>query len=354
MAALELSFIAVTFHSAARAAGLCGSLRRELAASGLTAEVILVDHSESEREARALAELAPDRLLTRPNRGYAAGLNAGLAVARGETVILANPDLELLPGALAALLAALDGGAALVGPQFELAGFLFPPAEVQRPKAELGRLLAESSPRALRRALARGCARWSRVWRAEEPLTVEALSGALLALRRSTAAALGPWDEGYFLYFEEMEWQRRALRRGLSLCLAPAARVRHAWGHAAEPGASGPHFERSRARFYAQSFPVTGRLVLSLPRRRAPWAWPPLPDTETLTRMEGGTWLVSPSPSGSPAAGAPDLRPAELQQAICAFARARSHEGPLTVSFWDRRAGELQGPWCWSRSEERG
>src|SRR6185503_17436689 len=107
-----------------------------LQAGALAGEVIVVDHSEDDAEAQRLAAATPDLLLRGPNRGYAAGINAGLAAARGETVLVGNPDVELGRGALAALLAALRDGWAVVGPQLELAGALFPPAETQTPHAE--------------------------------------------------------------------------------------------------------------------------------------------------------------------------------------------------------------------------
>ena len=341
----DLSFIAVTYRSAARAALALHSLRSEVEKEGLGAEIILVDHSESEFEAGALTALNPDRLVVQPNRGYAAGLNAGIELACGETLLLANPDIEFLPGSLAPLLGALDAGAAIAGPQFILGSFLFPPAEVQRPREEFRRLWRQRSAGALRRSVSRSAAHWAATWRANEPLEVEALSGALLALRGTTARRLGPWDEGYFLYFEEMEWQRRARRQGLPLWLVPRARIRHTWGHAADPAANSEHFLRSRRRFYLSSFPMWGRLVLGLPASKASWAWPSLP--EALPRLRRGVWLVSPSPAGLPAAGALDLTTEEVRHELTSFAHQRSHGGALTVAAWEPATGTLHGPWCW-------
>lgn len=341
-----VSMILVTYRSAAVAGRAVASFRRELADLQLNGEVVVVDHSGEPAETERLRELAPDRLLARPNRGYAAGINAGVEAAAGEVLLLANPDVELAAGSLAALLAALAGGWTVAGPQFELGGFLFPPADVQTPAEELRRWLAASFPAFRRRFLRREVARWRRVWEAAGPVAVPALSGALLAVAAQTARALGPWDEDYFLYFEESDWLRRAVRRDGRLAVVPGARVRHAWGHAARPGIHDPVFAASRRRYYGAGFGALGPWMAGLPPAAEPRpALPPLPPAPVLPTAER-LWLVSPSPHGFPAARA-RLGAAELLPALARFAAERSHSGSLTVMAYDPETGDLEGPWRW-------
>src|SRR5262249_3351866 len=85
-------------------------------------EVILVDNGSTDGTRDYLGELAQQnahvRLLCNPsNRGFAAATNQGLAVARGDILLLLNNDTLVPPGWLAGLTAHLrDPGIGLVGP----------------------------------------------------------------------------------------------------------------------------------------------------------------------------------------------------------------------------------------------
>ena len=50
------------------------------------------------------------------------------------------------------------------------------------------------------------------VW--ERELRVDQPAGAALAVRRSVLDEVGGWDEGFFMYFEEVEHCRRIKSRG--------------------------------------------------------------------------------------------------------------------------------------------
>ncbi len=332
--ALKASLVTVSFHSEACLGTCLETFRHSATAAGLEAETIVVDHSEGQGTSELTGSAAPDRLIRQPNRGYAAGLNRGLREASGEILFLANPDLRFEPAAVGALAGALEGGWAVVGPQFTLGPFLLPPADPQTPLAELARRRGSRSPRAAAASLQREVGRWTRVWQARGPVGVEGLSGALLATHRATLDHVGPWDEGYFLYFEETDWLRRAHRQGLRSAQVPAARVVHAWGHAARPGSRDDIYSASRRRFYRRAWGWLGAWLAS-----SPGLAPRLAETPGL---ESGQWrrgdpalvLVSPSPTGAPAAGATLLRE-ELEPALEAFRQELAHPLALTVAVWD-------------------
>jgi GT2 family glycosyltransferase len=338
---LGSSLVLVTHHSSAFVPAAVASFRRELRSLGGGGEVVIVDHSEDPGELRRLRAVGPEHLLPQPNRGYAAGLNAGIAAASGEHLLLANPDVALEEGCLGALLAALAQGWQVVGPQFAAGPFELPPADPQRPGEELLRWLAGRSSAIWPRVLAREIRRWQRVWASPEPVAVPTLSGALLAVRAETARRLGPLDEGYFLYFEETDWLRR-LPDGKAV--VPRARAFHAWGHGGRAGDLEPVFAASRRRFYGRHFGLAGRLVARLPGRRpavepaAEAPGPPLPSAGELL------WLASPAALGFPAAGArasrwrPDDAAQEFRRH---FPRCRD----VTVTAWDPAARQIVGVW---------
>ena len=341
-----ISLVLVTHRSSAVAAAAAASFRAQVRELGLAGEVVIVDHSEDDSERALLGNAGPDRLLARPNRGYAAGVNAGVAAARGDTLLVGNPDIVFEPGALAALLEALAAGWDVVGPQFTLAGFLFPPADLQTPGEQLRRWLAGKSVALWRRELRRELGRWRAVWGARSPVPATTLSGALLAFRRSAFERSGVWDEGYFLFFEETEWMRRAAAAGLRLAQVPGARVRHSWGHAADPERSGQLFAASRARFLAGCYGWRGRLALRLRPAAAPLAIAPLsPAGETLPhgRVQ---WLLSPTALGLPAAMLTGTAE-ELSRALRGVAEARNGRGRYLVFAADPAGAGVLGAWSW-------
>jgi GT2 family glycosyltransferase len=337
-----ISLVLVAHRSSRRLPAAAASFRAELGRLGLPGEVVVVEQSEDPEETARIEGLA-DRLLVRPNRGYAAGLNAGIAAAAGEVLLLGNPDVCFEPGALAALLDALDAGWDVAGPQFVLAGWLFPPADEQTPGEELRRQAASRRPRAWQRFQRRELRRWSRVWESPEPVEVPALSGALLAVRRPAAERIGPWDDAYFLYYEETDWLRRARELGMRLAVVPGARVEHAWGHAAGSLEVSEVFGRSRERYFARWFGERGRAVAELRLDGSPLDAPAF-DASVAERIPPGSlWLLSPSPLGFPAAG----RRSEgtpLPEAE-AFARRAPHCPSLVLMAYDPLAERQLGAW---------
>ena len=155
---MKVSLVVVCHHSS-RVLPMCSeSFRREAAAAGVEAEVVAVEHSEDAAELARVEAIGIDRLLERPNRGYAAGLNSGAAEAGGEVLFLANPDIRFFPGSVGALLDGVGRGFDVVGPQFiwdDDGQVLLPAAEDPAPRAELGRAIRRRSPRVWSASLAR-------------------------------------------------------------------------------------------------------------------------------------------------------------------------------------------------------
>jgi len=342
----EVSFVLVAHFSSAVAPAAVASFRDEAKRLGVSFEVVIVDHSEEAGESARLRSVAPERLLALPNRGYAAGVNAGIAASTGDIVLVGNPDICLASGALGPLLDALAGGWDIVGPQFELAGLLLPPADVQTPAEEVRRWLASRSRLLWRLYFGRELRRWRRAWDASAPLAVSALSGALLVFRREVVARIGPWDERYFLYFEETDWLRRATSAGLRIAQVPAARVEHRWGHAADPAAMSGHLLRSRSRFLRAHFGLRGRMVAGMKLTRTPLR--PRPLVEGGANLPPGEllWLLSPTSVGFPAAGFVGTASAcfgAVREFYDALARPSCH----LLFAVEPVSGDLLGPWSW-------
>jgi GT2 family glycosyltransferase len=309
---MRVAVILVHYRTPELAVAAVEALQRDACHSGLEIEGILVDNG-SDEIGRALLESLPfERIDAGANRGFAGGVNLGVERSRAETILVMNPDVRVLPGCLAALVDSLESGAAIAGPRFYWDGarrMLLPPAEQRSRTAELLALLATRGERWAVVARRRWRRHARRHWQARSPLASYALSGSLLAISRAAWEQVGPFDEGYRLYFEETDWLRRAERAGLPARYVPAAEAVHLHGRSAvqEPRAGG-WFEESARRFRERHY---GRwfadFLEGLDRRlrRRPTR-PRRPASRVALNLTGcrfPLWIeVSPNPAGFPAA----------------------------------------------------
>jgi len=298
-----ISAVFVSYHSAPLALRAVASFREDARRGGLAAEAVCVVNSGDAEEARALREVADRVVVPAGNAGYAGGLNAGIAVAGGDTLILANPDVEFLPGAVAALdEAARAGGAAMAGPVLYLDGdatILHPPAEEPGPAEVSRRVLARDRARGARvfRRSARRALSLEALARSGGAGEAEALSGALMAVTRETAGRLGPLDERYTLYHEENDWQRRLRAAGGRLVVAGGARVVHRYAQSSrrEPRAE-VWFRQTERLFFESHFGERGLRALARDREARPPLAPEPRASRRLAWEAGGEALVALSP----------------------------------------------------------
>jgi len=314
---MRLAIVIVHYHTPALAAEAVAALSTDLAGAGIAADIadlLLVDNGSDAVGQELLERLPVRRLDPGENLGYAGGVNLGVAQApKAEAIVLMNPDVLVLPGCLAALLAELEAGAAIAGPRAYWdrgRQLVLPPAEVRSRRGELLHLLARRGEGWAERARSRWRRHARRHWEAERPLPSHELSGSLLALRRSAWERVGPFDPGYRLFFEETDWLLRARRAGLPSRYVPAAQAIHLYS---QSGALEPRSrewfeasaERFRQRHYGAWFPPLLRGIAHLPA--APSLGPPEPlapgglDLTALGPFP--LWIeVSPNPLGFPAA----------------------------------------------------
>ncbi len=308
--AVIVSLVTVTYRSANVLAQCLASFRREASAAGVTGEVVAIDHSEDDTETAALRTMPIETLLTAPNRGYAAGINLGVAAASGEVIVIANPDIEFLPGSLAALLDGLRAGFTVVGPKlvWDLEARVFLPVpEDPSPRAELRRLRRLRSQQVWERWMVEEVTRMWRLWTADACIGVPMLRGPALAIRSTDFLRLGPWDEGYFLYYEETDWLWRARRRGARLGLAANGTVCHHWGQAAQHLDNRAEIEEaSRRRFVSRNYGPASRFLFLRARAQICDVGVDavrISGPEHLPLGDAPFWLLSPYKHLVPAAG---------------------------------------------------
>lgn len=347
---MRLAIVLVHYHTPELVAESVAALGADLAAVGHEAEWVLVDNGSDEAGRALLESLPVTRLDPGRNVGYAGGVNRGVAATRGEVVFLMNPDVLVLPGCAAALLAEIERGAAVAGPRFfwdRGRRLLLPPAEVRTRRAEVAALLARRGGRWAARARRAWRRHARRHWEAERPLASHALSGSLLAVRRAAWERVGPFDERYPLYFEETDWLLRARAGGLPARYVPAAQAVHLYGRSAarEPRAEG-WFEESARRFRRRHYggwfePFLAKLDGGPDETQAPDLVPAAGIEWTALGGEPPFWIeVSPNPAGFPAA-AEILRSPAGRWMLPEEIRRRWEGGALTARIVDRRGREL-------------
>jgi GT2 family glycosyltransferase len=197
------------------------------------------------------------------NGGFAFGNNAGIGVLLSQPcppdyLLLLNPDTLVRPGAVAALAAVLHAHpeAGIVGSQLEdVNGKVEPSA--RRSPGVFSELAGAACLGVLDRLLA------SKVVTmpvSESRQKCDWVSGAAMMVRREVFEQIGLLDEGYFLYFEELDFCDRARAAGWEVWHEPASRVMHLEG--GSTGISAPrsrrssHWYNSRRRYLVRHYGI--------------------------------------------------------------------------------------------------
>jgi GT2 family glycosyltransferase len=194
------------------------------------------------------------------NLGFAAGNNAALRRLAADVAVLLNPDVILNPGCLAALLETLASD-----PTIGLAGgkLWYPGGEIiQHAGGFITRPQALPGHYGIGERDAGQC---------DTTRDVEYLIGAAVAIRRELFDQVGLFDEGFFLFFEDVDLCARARRAGFRVVYTPAATGIHVESATAVRGSFAylQRFHTGRWRYLLKHFPVETILDETLPAEAA-------------------------------------------------------------------------------------
>jgi N-acetylglucosaminyl-diphospho-decaprenol L-rhamnosyltransferase len=256
----DLSVIVVTYNGQAMA---LETLRSALGATGpIDVEWIVVDSGSTDGTPDAIERAFPEVLVVRSeNRGFAAGNNVGLRIARGRYVLLMNPDVEIASSSLAGLVEAMD----------------------ERPAVGVASVIQRAADGNLQYSIRRFpsvgrdvgealfAAHWpifttlqeleTRAGEYEREHPVDWMVGAFLIARRDAVETVGLMDDGFFLYSEEVDWCYRFKAAGWDVRHLPVMTIVHHAGRR-DRGDLMAQLAYSRKRFARKHFgPVKSRLV---------------------------------------------------------------------------------------------
>ncbi len=208
-------------------------------------EVLVLDNASDDGSAAAVQTKYGERLTLialERRRGKPENDSELMALARGRHCLLLNEDSELTAGAADALLEALEGdsGAAVAGARLLAADASPQPSAWRFP----GWITALAGALFLHRL-------FTVQSRGSHVREVDWVQSAGMLVRRRAFEQVGPLDPAFFVYSDEVDWQRRARDAGWSVLFVPFARVVHReqLSHGASATRRIVEFSRNRDRF---------------------------------------------------------------------------------------------------------
>jgi len=193
-------------------------------------QTIVVDNGSTDGSEKTIQDIpGVTAIFSGVNLGFGKACNLGAQQAKNEYLLLLNPDAALyadtLPKALAFMQDPTNAKVGICGVQLldesghisrscarfpSVTGFVFHAVGLDRFFPRLGHFMAE--------------------WDHAQTREVDQVIGAFFLVRRAVFEALGGFDERFFVYFEEVDFSRRASNAGWSSVYLADAQAFHAGG----------------------------------------------------------------------------------------------------------------------------
>ncbi len=230
-AAFDLSILIVSFNTREVLRECLETVRRQSAK--LRVEILVVDNNSSDGSPEMIEQQFPEVRLTRSsvNLGFGGACNSALGLARGKYIVLLNSDAFLQNGALDLAVAHMNqtplcglGGGRLIGRD----GAWQPSARSFHSIAGDAMMLTGLAARFPK---SRIFGSFDRTWAdAAESAQVDWVPGAFAIIRPEALAETGPFDQAFFLYYEEVDLCLRMKKAGWSVWYWPDIVVVHIGG----------------------------------------------------------------------------------------------------------------------------
>lgn len=260
----DLSIVIVSYNTKALVLDCLRSVFAET--RSIEFDIIIVDnHSYDGTVAGVHAEYPGVRVIENPeNRGFAKAVNQALAVSSGRHVLMLNSDTLVRKQALDTMVRYLDGhpdvGAVSCrqctgdGRLYQSC-FPFPSVRDHLRYAGVFQRVAPKTHAAMAASQAIDCTRSQ---------DVDWINGACLMVRRDLLARCGGLDEGYFMYFEDVDLCQAIHRQGYRIRHLAEADIVHLIGRSSEGSRArlAVEWEFSRIRYVNKHFPLFKRWIM--------------------------------------------------------------------------------------------
>jgi GT2 family glycosyltransferase len=228
----DLTVIVVNWNVGRLVKGCLQSLYR--LTGQVSFEVFVVDNCSREGDLDEVVLTFPqvNYVFLKKNLGFAKANNVAIKLARGAFTALLNPDTYLLNNAFDLMVSYLRMHPAVgaIGPKLRT-----PDGGIQFDAAHnLPTLITEFSQQFFLNKLfpksLLGGTYYIGWWDHQDARDVGALCGACMVVRSEVIKSVGPLDEDFFLYWEDVDWCYRIGRAGWLVTYQPEAEVRHLGG----------------------------------------------------------------------------------------------------------------------------
>lgn len=253
----DVTVVIVNYETRDDTVACVGSVLSHL--GGVDAQVVVVDNGSRDGSAAALRAAHPgiDVIEAGENLGFARAVNRGAALARGEFVLLLNPDALMLEHSLPRLIRF-----ARENPQYRIVGgrtlradlTLEPSSCWGAPTLWSLSMYATMLSTVFRRSRLfdpESLGTWPRDTIREVPI----ITGCLLLIRRDDFVALGGMDEDFFLYGEDAEFSMRAAARGMARVVYPPAAIIHTVGGSSAGSSKGSMVLAGKVTYLEKTWP---------------------------------------------------------------------------------------------------
>lgn len=260
MSTIVVSVVVVSYNTRERLLACLDAVETRV---WLPHEVIVVDNASADGSAAAVRARFPGAIVIEnaENVGFSRANNQGLRLGQGAYALILNSDAEVGSGCVEALAALLHARAdvGIVGPRTRFADgriqvssgpMLGPRAEWRQRRLVQG--VRHGDPAILREAEAIAAIEHEPAW----------VSGSCLLARRIAIDAVGLFDEGFFLYEEDVDLCVRVRKAGWRIVFTPAGDVVHHLGSSMPQAGMSLEYHRSHLRFYGKHLGWGPRLVL--------------------------------------------------------------------------------------------
>ena len=224
----EVSIVVVNYRTEAYLPACLESLKKCDASTQI--DLVLVDNSKGRGAAEILKQHFPNGKLIENDRnlGYAKAVNQGIGASHSEFIFIVNPDTVAKEGALDGLVEFMQTrpDAGVVGPklinsdgtiQLSCRRFYTLKTVLLR-RTFLGKMF-RNSPSVKRHLMLD--------WDHNSAREVDWILGAAMMVRKAAISEVGPMDERFFLYFEDVDWCYRMRTFGWKVYYYPFSELVH-------------------------------------------------------------------------------------------------------------------------------
>lgn len=249
MSSIDVSIIIVSFNTKDLLRACLATLQE-----AKNWEIIVVDNASNDGSEKMVEQEFPKVKLikNKQNRGFAAANNSGLKVARGRYLLLLNSDTEVPQGAIDEMKTFMDEHAD-VG--VSTGRLILPNGKMDKashrgfptPWAALSYFvgLEKLFPRS------KFFAQYHQGYKnLNEPHEIDSPSGAFYFLRREVYESVGPLDEDYFMYGEDLDWSYRIKLAGWKIYFYPKVTILHRKKQSGRSSADPVLQKKTRGYFY--------------------------------------------------------------------------------------------------------